>query len=176
MSTVELSGDDFAKVQTNRKTPRPTYYDAQSKGNKSISEDFEAFIILQDPITITAALTWLTTAGLLQEPRLDRDAIAFEALVADQDDTSSKALEVMAMTLAFNEWKKLFVAGKFSDTPEVGLMIRDMQAGAEELFVMDERLTHLAQVQLRVQERLHQSVSSEQLQELMSWPTSLLAY
>jgi hypothetical protein len=113
---------------------------------------------------------------MLAEPRLDRDAIAFEALVADQDDTSSKALEVTAMTAAFNEWKKLFFAGKFSDTPEVSLIISDMQAGAEELFVMDERLKHLAQVQLRVQERLHQSVSSEQLQELMSWPTPLLAY
>jgi hypothetical protein len=173
---VKLTGDELAKVQTSRKSPRPQYYDAAAKRKQQISSDFESFLILQDPATITATLTWLGTAGTLGEIQLDRDAVAFEALVADQDDTDTKIKELTTTTLAFNAWKDSFKAGKFSDVSEVGLIIRDMQATAEELFVLEERLAHLKQVQQRVQDRIRQGVSNDQLQELLSWPTPLLTY
>jgi len=176
MAEIKLTGDELAKIQTNRKSPRPQYYDAQSKHKQAISSDFESFLILQDPLSMTATLTWLGMAGQMGEIRIDRDALAFEALVADQSDNDNKKLEVSLLTTAFNTWKSIFTAGKFSDVTEVSLMIRDMQATAEELFVLEERLNHLTQVQLRVQDRLRQSVSSEQLQELLSWPTPVLAY
>ena len=173
---VELTGDELAKIANNRRSPRPEFFDANTGGNISIGEDFESFLILQSAEAITKTLTWLGTAGLLSSSRLDRNAIAFEALVSDIDDRETRQAEVSEVTTDFNEWKALFRAGKFSDVPEVGLIITDMQATGEQLFVLEERNTHLEQIQKRVTDRLRQGISTAQLQQLNSWPTPLLAY
>jgi hypothetical protein len=175
-STVKLDGDEIAKIAQNRKSPRPSYYDAQATQQRQISSDFESFLILQDPITISATLTWLSATAALVQPRLDRDAVAFEALVSDSGDCSDRKSEVLLSTAAFNLWREKFQGGKFSDVPEVGLLIRDAQAPADELFALEDRLSHLEQVQSRVRDGIRQSVSRDQLQEIMSWPTPLLAY
>jgi hypothetical protein len=173
---VELSSDERAKVESNRLTDRPSYYNAASASQVQISEDFEAFLILQDPVTLSSTLTVLTTAGLLGTLRLDRDAVAFEALLVDQQDRSDQQSEVATQTSVVNAWRDLFLAGKFSDTPEVGLLIRDVIAQTDETFADEDRLNHLEAVQARVQDRLSQGISSTQLQELLSWPTPLLTY
>jgi len=173
---VELDGDELAKIAQNRRAPRPTYFDASSLQDTQISEDFESFLILQDAITITATLTWLAATAALAELRLDRNAVAFEALIVDSDDRASRKSESEDVVSAFNEWKETFLAGKFSDVPEVGLLIRDMQAMADEIFALDDRLFHLERMQARVRDRIRQGMSTAQLQELQSWPTPLLAY
>jgi len=173
---VQLDTDERAKVEAGRRTPRPNYFNAASLQDTPISEDFEAFLILQDSATITATLTWLAATGLLARLRLDRDAVAFETLVVERNDRIDQLDEVTSSTIAFSAWRQAFQAGKFSETSEVGLIIRDAQAMAGELFALEERLNHLAQVEQRVEQRLAQSVSSAQLRELQSWPTPLLAY
>jgi len=175
-SNVDLTPDEQAKVSSNRRAPRPRYFDATAQAEQEISPDFEAFLILQDAATITATLTQIATAGLLAEIRMDRDAVAFEALVADIGDRSTKQSEIEGTTAIFNEWKDLFRAGKFNDVSEVGLLIQDIQATGEEMFVTEERLKHLEMVHNRVKERIRQGVSTAQLQQLQSWPTPLLAY
>lgn len=173
---VELDSDERAKVDVRRLTPRPNYYSASLLRETSISEDFEAYLILQDIATISATLTWLTTSGLLATTAIDRNALAFEALLNDQGDTSLQVDEVEDKTSLFEAWRLSFQAGKFSDTPEVSLIINDLQTMADELFAMQERLKHRQQVQQRIESRLSQAISSPQLRQLQSWPTPLLTY
>lgn len=173
---VELTPSEQALVANSRLSPRPRFFNAQALQQTEISADFEAFLILQDPDTVSSTLTWLAQTGSLMEANLKRGAIAFEALVADSEDRAARQSEVSDLTDSFNEWRSAFQAGKFSDVPEVGLIIADMQATAEEVFVLEERMKHLEQVQSRVSDRLRQGVSSAQLQELLSWPVPLLAY
>lgn len=173
---VQLSGDERAKVDAARLIPRPQYFNADRLQQTFISEDFEAFIILQDPDTIQSTINWLTKAGDIAPKRLDRNSVAFEALVSDIDDREAKQNEVADLTASFNEWRADFQAGKFSDTEEVGLLIRDAMATAEEIFVFEERMKHLEAIQFRVNDRIRSDLSNAQLQELLSWPTPLLAY
>lgn len=175
-SKVQLSGDERAKVDAGRLVPRPEYFSADSIQQQQISEDFEAFILLQDPATIQATIDWLTKAGKVAELRLDRNSVAFEALVADIEDREAKQKEVVGLTSSFSAWRESFQAGKFSDVSEVGLLIRDAMATAEEIFVFEERMKHLQAVQNRATDRIRSDLSNAQLQELLSWPTPLLAY
>ena len=173
---AELTNDERAKVEVGRLSPRPKYFNAASAQEVEITADFEAFLILQNPVTIASTLTMLSTTGLLAELRIDRDAVAFEALLVDESDRSDQQDELILTTALFNEWRGAFEAGKFSDTPEVQLIIRDIIAQADETFAAAERLDHLQAVQARAQDRLRQSISSLQLQELLSWPTPLTTY
>lgn len=173
---VELDSDERARVEAARLPVRPDFYNASTLQEQQISPDFEAFLILQDAATISATLTWLGAAGLLGRMALDRNAVAFEALIEDQADTTDQLDEVTSSTTSFTAFRNSFQAGKFSEATEVGLIIRDLQAAADELFATEGRLRHLQQVQTRVQSRLRQSISSAQLRELQSWPTPLLTY
>ena len=173
---VELSSDEQARVNAARLPIRPNYYNASLQAEQPISQDFEAFLILQDPVTIAATLTWLGTAGLLSQTALDRDALAFEALVVSQADTSDQLDEVTDSTALFTTFRNEFQAGKFSEASEVSLVIRDLQATADELFAKEDQLRHRQQVEQRVQNVLAQSVSPAQLRELQSWPTPLSTY
>lgn len=173
---VQLDSDEQARVSTARLPVRPNYYNAALQAEQQISSDFEAFLILQDPITITSTLTWLGTAGLLSELSIDRDSLAFEALVVGQGDTADQLDEVTTSTTAFTTFRNQFQAGKFSEASEVSLIIRDLQATADELFSREDQLRHRQQVEQRVQNNLSQSVSPAQLRELQSWPTPLSTY
>ena len=173
---VELDSDERARVEVARLPVRPNFYNASTLQEQPISTDFEAFLILQDALTISETLTWLAAAGLLATTALDRNAVAFEALIEDQADTANQLDEVTSSTTAFTAFRQAFQAGKFGEAIEVGLIIRDLQAPADELFATEARLRHLQQVQTRVRNRLSQSVSSAQLRELQSWPTPLLTY
>jgi hypothetical protein len=173
---VELDNDERARVDAGRLPIRPNYFSASTLQEQQISEDFEAFLILQDAATIAATTTWIGTAGLLGQAKIDRNAVAFEALVVDQTDTTDQLDEVTESTALFNTFREQFQAGKFSETTEVSLILRDLQVTADELFASERRLQHLQRVQTRVQSLLSQSVSSAQLRELQSWPTPLLTY
>lgn len=173
---VTLEPDELARVQAGRLAIRPKYFNASTQQDTTITTDFEAFLILQDPVTVAETLTWITATGLLTTKQLERDAIAFEALVIDQQETSNALDEVDETTLLFNTWRESFQAGKFSDTPEVGLLIRDCQATADELFATQDRLTQQDRLLSRVQQTIRQGVSNAQLRELQSWPGPLLTY
>ena len=173
---VELDSDERARVEVARLTPRPNYYSASLLRETQISEDFEAFLILQNAATISATMTWLATAGLMASRELDRNALAFEALLSDRDDTDQQLDNIEERTALFGTWRTAFQAGKFSDTPEVSLVINDLQVMADELFAYRDRLVHRRQVNRRIEARLAQSVSSPQLRQLQSWPTPLLTY
>ena len=98
-------------------------------------------------------------------------------LVVDIEDREARQSEINGITADFNEWRTKFqIEARFSDVPEVGLFIADLQATAEELFVLEERQKHLEQVQDRVSQRLRQGMTDAQLKQLQSWPTPLLAY
>lgn len=173
---VELSSDEQARVATARLPVRPNYYNAALQAEQAISQDFEAFLILQNPVTIASTLTWLTTAGLLSELAIDRDSLAFEALVVSRTDTADQLDEVTDSTTLFTTFRNEFQAGKFSEATEVSLVIRDLQATADELFAKEDQLRHRQQVEQRVENNLSQSVSPAQLRELQSWPTPLSTY
>lgn len=173
---IELSSDEQARVQAARLPTRPNYFNASLQAEQPISTDFEAFLILQDPITIAATLTWLGTAGLLADLTIGRDSLAFEALVVSQGDTTDQLDEVTTSTAAFEAFRESFQAGKFSEAVEVSLVIRDLQATADELFAKRDQLQHRQQVEQRVQNNLSQSISPAQLRELQSWPTPLTTY
>ncbi len=173
---VQLDSDERARVEVRRLTNRPTYFDASSLQDTKVSSDFEAFLILQDDLTLSATITWQSAAVALSRSALDRKAVAFEALIVEQADVTAQLDEVEREAASFNLWKDRFRAGKFSDTPEVGLIIRDFQAEAEGLFTTESRLRHRRAVAAREQDRLRQGMTSAQLRELQSWPTPLLTY
>lgn len=173
---VDLSDDELAKVETTRKSQRPTYYDASAQVEKEISADFEAFLILQDPATISATLTMIPLVGLLYTNDLARAGVMMEYLIRDEADRNFQQQEAEGFTNPFNVWRGLFQGGKFSDVSEVGLLIRDIQATAGPVFAAEDRLFHLENVQIFEGTRLRQGVSDAQLRELQSWPTPLLAY
>lgn len=174
---VELTPDERSRVENSRVAPKPQFFNAATGNQQDISEDFESFIILQDKGVLQETIDWIKKSSEIMEGRVSRNAVAFEALVADQDDLSTRKSEIDDLAQAFNDWKaSSFLSGKFSEVSEVGLIIADLQAVAEEVFVFQERMKHLENVQFRVTGKLGQDVTTAQLQELSSWPTPLLSY
>jgi hypothetical protein len=173
---VELTNDELAKVGTTRKAERPNYFNAELSAEITISEDFEAFLILQEPATLSSTLAVIPLVGLLYTNDLAKTGVMLEFLITDEEDRSNQQSEIESLTDAFNTWKGLFEGGKFSDVSEVGLVIRDIQATAGPVFLYEDRMLHLENVHIREAARLRQGVSDAQLRELQSWPTPILAY
>jgi hypothetical protein len=175
--TVPLTTSERRRVKAGRLADKPTYFNSQSGQNVSISEDFEAFLILQDTPAKQEAVSWTAQALANQDIDLLRDLLLADALAADSSDASSALEEVEAELARFDEFRDRFAPGKFASIGEVQTLITDLQLGLERLVSLKDRLRHL-EVYDNVQGELLLSagLTEGQIKQTGSWIGPLLAY
>jgi hypothetical protein len=175
--TVPLTTGEKRRVKAGRLAEKPTYFNAQSGQNVSISEDFEAFLILQSKPTKQEAVSWASQALANQDVDLLRDLLLADALAADQNDASAALEEVNAELARFDEFRGRFAPGKFASVGEIQTLLSDLQLGLDRLVNLKDRLRHL-EVYDGVQSELLLSagLTENQVKETGSWIGPLLAY
>jgi hypothetical protein len=118
--------------------------------NESITKEFEAFLILQtiqSPDKLSDAMVWFNEAATLQLNRDDRDTLLEEAYGNEKADALAKVQELSERTRSFATFRESFQAvevgpevdplqfppTRFSQIPEISLIMRDSQAAMGEV-------------------------------------------
>jgi len=199
-----LSEEERLKVDrfTSRSsTDVPKFFNAGTQAigeepNAPISKEFEAFLILQalkSPGKISNALKWFTEAADLQLKRDDRDELLKDAFEKERTDALKLLQEVQARTQRFSSFRDEFETveiekesassdfptARFTNVPEISLIMRDSQAAMGEISSKRSRAEHLVvedavlDVERQTRERLQESVGdiadAKIAQELLSW-------
>lgn len=117
---------------------------------ESITKEFEAFLILQaiqSPDKLSDAMVWFNEAATLQLKRDDRDLLLAEAYGNEKADALAKLQELSSRTRSFTTFRESFQAvevgpevdplqfppTRFSQIPEISLIMRDSQAAMGEI-------------------------------------------
>lgn len=152
------------RFQVVRPVDLPKFFNAGTQvvgeePQETITREFEAFLILQgaqSPDVLSDATVWFNEAATLQLRRDDRDALLDEVYEFEKRDALAKLTEIRSRTqkfLAFrstfqnvevgvNEDPNQFPAERFSDIPEIGLIMRDSQAVMGEIASDQKREEH----------------------------------
>lgn len=180
----------------------PKFFNAstQSTGEEpetSISREFEAFLILQaikGPDKLSNAMVWFNEAAILQLRRDDRDKLLEEAFELEKSDALSKLQELVQRTSRFNAFRSQFQiveidgeeqassefpVDRFSQVPEIGLIMRDSQAAMGEVatklsrsefrVVHNEVLDTDRKSRLKTQDSVGGIADERVAEELLSW-------
>ena len=174
---IALTTNESRRVKAQRLADKPTYYNAQSGQNSSISDDFEAFLILQSKTAKQEAVSWISQALATQDIDILRDLLLADAITSDQNDASASLQEVERELTRFDEFRSRFTAGKFAGVSEVQSLLSDLQLGLDRLVSQKDRLRHL-EVFDNVQNEILLSLglTEAQIKETGSWIGPLLAY
>jgi len=138
-----------------RPSDLPKFFNAGSQQlgevpNESISVEFEAFLILQalqSPDKLSDAMVWFNEAATLQLNRDDRDLLLAEAYGNEKADALAKLQELSNRTKSFATFRESFQVvevgpdadplrfppTRFSQIPEISLIMRDSQAAMGEV-------------------------------------------
>jgi hypothetical protein len=175
--TVPLTTSERRRVKAGRLADKPTYLSGDPAQSVTISDDFEAFLILQNKPAKQEAVSWTSQALTNQDIDLLRDLLLADALTADQNDASAALQEVEAELARFDEFRNRFAPGKFASVGEVQLLLSDLQLGLDRLVSLKDRLRHL-EVYDTVQSTLLLSagLTEGQIKQTGSWIGPLLAY
>jgi len=164
--------------------------------NTPISREFEAFLILQalkSPDKLSNALQWFTEAADLQLKRDDRDELLGDSFEFERTDALKLLQEIQARTERFTKFRDEFEiveveeesdstdfpTARFTNVPEISLIMRDSQAAMGEIASKQSRSEHLVvedavlDVDRQTRETLQESVGgiadARIAQELLSW-------
>ncbi len=175
---VVLNKTDAVKVSGKRKADKPTFYNAQTGTEEPISLDFESFLILAPQDLKDSTVDWIEKS---QQPAAarsaDRDALLKEAITAELEDSTAWLEEMDKKIEDFREFRDRFQVGQFADVPEIGLMLRDLQTGLDEVMHHRGRAKHLVVMSTVIQGRLEtDGVTEAQAKETASWRGPFLAY
>lgn len=164
--------------------------------NETISREFEAFLILQaiqSPEKLSNATLWFNEAASLQLKRLDRDNLLEEAYLEEKADALAKAQELNDRTQRFSAFRatfqqvdpgpevdpERFPPARFSQVPEISLIMRDSQAAmgqvssdqkrTEYRVVMNEVLDQERISRVRTGDAISGIADDKIAEELLSW-------
>lgn len=164
--------------------------------NETITREFEAFLILQalqSPEKLSDAMTWFNESADLQLKRQDRDNLLEAAYLAEKGDALAKAQELTDRTKRFAAFRTTFQSvdpgpevkpedfppSRFSQIPEISLIMRDSQAAmgqissdlqrAEYRVVANEVLDQERISRVRTDDAISGIADDKIAEELLSW-------
>lgn len=166
-------------VATQRKTPsqRPKYYNADLGTYVTISEDFEAYLILQGRARNKATVDWVQEATNYSIKDSDRDALIALAMDNETEDATNCYTEIQPIVDQFNTFKTYFNLYGFEGVGECGLLLDDLQRPMNELMALYSKHRHRIQCAIVVKQfLLDNGMTQAQSKQLKSWFDPLTAY
>ena len=174
---ISLTVAELKKVEASRRSEKPKYYNATSETEVRISDDFEAFLILQGKGVKNEAKEWLSKTLAMQDVNLLRDALLADALNAELADVNASLDEANNSLTNFNNFRERFSAGKFASVGEVQRILNGSQHGIDDLVNLRDRLSHQKALNgILLTEVLTQGLSEDLIKEIGSWLGPLAAY
>jgi len=176
---VLLDADQAALVAS-RKLPagqRPQYFDASTGTITRISEDFEAFLILQGRPNNKETVTWLQNATSYAIQDADRDSLINYAIKNEIADATAGAAELSPIIDQFNQFRTRFNMIGFEGVSEAGQLLADLQRAMSEIMLLGARNQHRLQYANILSTTLvNNGLTANQSKELNSWFESLTTY
>jgi hypothetical protein len=156
---------------------RPKYFSAEFGTRMAISDDFEAFLILQGKANNKKAVDWLQQANSYSLQDSDRDSLLASFMDNEIEDSAAAAKELSPITDQFAEFRASFNVDGFEGVTEVGLFLNDVQRPMSEVVNLGARQRHRQQfASLSKQALIRRGLTKNQLKELNSWFDALTAY
>jgi len=198
--TIDLDADSIAIVEAKQLEERPTVYNATAAasidvttsshkisgspstapGNlgvdETISEDFEAFLILTNNAIIQKVINHINTIAT----REDDDGNYQELLEEYLDDEATEAdllwIAGDKILSGFNSFKENLETGKFSLVPEVGRLLSDSRKGVDATYNRTSEAKH-RYIYVKLLRAIYlNSQQSQEVQQLKSWTDALAKY
>jgi len=176
---LNLDENQIRIVDTKRKAPgqKPTYYSATQAKSVPISDDFEAFLILQGRQRNSDTVKWLEQSTQFAKRDIDRDALASQAIKLDFEDAEASQGEIGPYIRLFQRFRESYNMTGFENVTEAGVLLNDVQKAMSEINHLNSRLKHrknYATISLTMLSR--NGVTPEQTKQINSWFAPLTAY
>lgn len=172
--------DNQQRIVATKKKPaadRPKYYSAATRKFTIISEDFEAFLILQGRQRNSDAVKWLEQCTQFAKRDTDRDALAATALQADMDDANASEGEISPLIRLFKRFRETYNMTGFENVAEAGALLNDVQKVMSEFNHTAAALKHRKNYGKIATDFLRNSgVGTEETKQINSWFAPLAAY
>lgn len=174
---VYLDPGQSRVVEAKRKATKPQYFDANLSEKVDISEDFEAFLILQGRDRNKKTVDWLKKVKEYSMADSDRDALIAQLLEKDTIDASNAYVEVQPFVRQFDEFRTQFNLTGFETVPECSLLLSDLQRGMGRMKSLGDRWEHRQIWNDQCLFRLKNAgFTGNALKQLNSWFSPLTAY
>jgi hypothetical protein len=176
---VLLDGNQAAIVSTKRLKPtqRPKFYNASIGAMTRISEDFEAFLILQGRPRNKETVNWLQNAGSYAIQDADRDSLINSAINNELEDATAGARELAPVIDQFTQFRTRFNMTGFEGVTEAGQLLADLQRPMNEIITLGSKQRHRQQYARILNEQLvGNGLTANQTKQMNSWFESLTTY
>lgn len=177
--SILLDGNQAALVSTKRVKPtqRPKYFNANLGAMTRITEDFEAFLILQGRPKNKETVNWLQKASDYAIQDADRDSLINAAIENETEDADAGYKELSPIIEQFNQFRTRFNMTGFEGVAEAGQLLADLQRSMNEIMILGSRHRHRQQYAKILGESLvNNGLTANQTKQMNSWFESLTSY
>lgn len=175
-TTTEL---DYIRKNRKRTDEKLSYYNSSTDQSEVISDDFEAYLILQKVSTKQKILQRLRKNIKDNSNYTDRDAILKEMLANITKDSDLKLSELDVETQNFSEFKQSILDEdrRFDDLKELNRLLTVINTSIEELTFKRDQAFQDGNICLILDDRLQRSKSDENTKkEYDIWQKIISAY
>jgi len=176
---VVLDETQAKLVSTKRLKPtqRPKWFNANLGEMTRISEDFEAFLILQGRPRNKETSSWLQKAAGYALQDADRDSLINLAIENEIEDAKAGSDELSPIVEQFNNFRQRFNMTGFEGVVEAGQMLADLQRPMNEIIILGAKHTHRQQYASILKNSLvRRGLTANQTKQANSWFESLTSY
>lgn len=176
---ILLDASQASIVSTKRLKPaqRPQFFNATLGKMTRISEDFEAFLILQGRPRNKETVNWLQNASSYSIQDADRDSLINAAILNETEDASAGAKELAPIVEQFNQFRTRFNMTGFEGVTEAGQLLGDLQRPMNEIIILGSKQRHRQQYAKVLGDSLKNSgLTANQSKQMNSWFESLTTY
>lgn len=173
---ITLTDEQKAAVQPKRKPTRPTLYSPTGGGLVTISEDFEAWLILSSKSLKAKVIGWIKEVQKGETDDVYQNLLK-ECLDVEKDSLEIQDMDLSSATSAFTEWRSDPQVEGFENVQEVGWLFQELQQGLAPYQELAE-ITHHERLRQAVSDRYPMSEDSEATRKtrLNTWIAVLNAY
>ena len=174
---MALTQDQLDRVGRHRLDPRPSYYNATIKGDVTISELFEAFLILLSDEVKDRMIDFLKSTKEDNTDRKDRDELLTLAMENDLEDSQAKVTLLEEEQQEFSDFRNELNIENFEEVSEVGVLLADLQTAMGEQLTFLDRMQHLNTYSLVLKEKFNSGkINEDLLTEMESWISVINRY
>ena len=153
----------------------PEWYNKNTSSMEVISRGFEAYLILLDDATKSNLIAQLQAVLGMVNPRKDRDAILFDAIVNEIDNADKKHSELATALAAMELLVKSLENTKFSTLIEKGQILEDIKIMSGEMVPYRDRSWHL-KTYMNLMKNKVSLVDADQIKQITSWIAVISSY
>lgn len=180
--TIEFTAEEARLITENRKTfnERPNYYNSQNQTEQKITEDFEAYLILQKKADKQKTLQWIRRTIEITVDTADRDSLLAEYLTIRKEDASARQAELDEESKKFSEFREDISASgdrRFDGLVELNLLTATLQKPIDQIVIQRDSAFHEQNLITILERKLKAEKSDDETKkELDSWQVVISAY